>query len=306
MSSEITKSSVALPKTQNVRSPYDLSAYVSWSRPNELDPRELDAKMINAISYRFTAPEVDMLCDMSNHAIQDTGGVQTVATKARVDGPITTNTPFFKFNKDLGKGENAFAVMADRNPPFTHGPGYCTMGPNILLAHFRDDLFGVDRFNLFQGDVSMVKTMLEDLMQYRKENELAILETIVSGLRADNASESPQVAEGVLKMLEFCKVGRRPLSEMGLRLRSFCQTWDLETGRANFSVASPHFQTRVYVTNSVKLAKYLSRCRVGQRDIDRMFTDYSYASRTLTKAFLDNSYSQKFVDLDSLLRDYCI
>ena len=76
---------------------------------------------------------------------------------------------------------------------------------------------------------------------------------------------------------------------------SFCQTWDPVTDEANFSVMSPHFQNRLYITNP----DLLKGKEVSDDEI-QAYND-AVASMTTDKAFLE-AYARppRFINLDKL------
>ena len=88
---------------------------------------------------------------------------------------------------------------------------------------------------------------------------------------------------------------KEDLNAVGMDIVSFCQTWDPETGHANFSVMSPHFQNRLYITDSEKLKTK----GVSQEEIDAF--NNALASMTADDAFL-GAYANppRFINLDGL------
>ena len=98
------------------------------------------------------------------------------------------------------------------------------------------------------------------------------------------------------------ELGRgRPLAECGLAVESFCQTWLRNTqavGDAQFSVMSPHFQTRFFVSDVAALLRVpgvreghvASYARMVHKLTQDMAADYGV-----------NGGGQSFVNLDGLL-----
>ena len=88
---------------------------------------------------------------------------------------------------------------------------------------------------------------------------------------------------------------KEDLNAAGMDIVSFCQTWDPETGNANFSVMSPHFQNRLYITNSERL---LGK---GASDDEIQAYNRALASMTADEAFLE-AYANppRFINLDEL------
>jgi len=275
-------------------------------------PERADAEMISAISYTPDEFQINMLWFKSAGTITDTG---CVSVKPGVEFPMTTRTVFFDIPSLIDRikthPEESFFVMKDRHTPFSCGEGHATMGPNLLLKRFDDKTFGIDRFNLFQYSFEQVRIMLAHVMDFRQRNEMAILGGIVEDLRIDSNLPQPLVSPGVVQMLELCYRSGRNLQAMGIGLRSFCQTWDMDSGLPNFSVASPHFQTRVYVSDASQLYAFLSGLQYPDcspaltiKEIDVMFWDYSVTVGKLQAAFIAKGYSNKFVDLDMMFKSW--
>ena len=85
------------------------------------------------------------------------------------------------------------------------------------------------------------------------------------------------------------------LNAAGMDIVSFCQTWDPETGNANFSVMSPHFQNRLFIINP----DLLKEKGVSQEEINAF--NNALASMTEDPAFL-GAYANppRFINLDEL------
>jgi len=271
--------------------------------------------MITIVSYSVNADQIEELTELGNHAIKiSSEGVKTAATKVSRAEPICLAAPFFKIpniQKTMAAETSAFIVIPDRPKPFTSGVDdkttFVSMGPNILLKQFDDKAFGVDRINLFQGNIAKVKNMLCKLISFRNNNERKILTMIVEGMQQDQSKSGKNLLPAsVLSLFTLCMEAPN-LYACGCELRTFCQTWECGTNKVNFSVATPHFQTRVYVKSGLKLKAFLEslsspHCKklIKEHSIMSMFMDYTMTSTKLTQGFMNSGYEKKFVDLDAL------
>jgi hypothetical protein len=105
-----------------------------------------------------------------------------------------------------------------------------------------------------------------------------------------------------LMFLLYHVTATKSLESTGFGFVSFCQTWEDKT--PNFSMPSPHFQTRVYIKNFQKLNEfYASTRRVFDKNNDeilQMIKGYYENMKALTDAFVSQGYEEKFVNLDAL------
>lgn len=252
------------------------------------------------------------------------------------------HSPFFWFGK-LTEGEtwrdnSGFVTLNDQFPPMRAEAGKNpSMGPNVISNFSFDADF--PKVNLFQGSTKHVQMMLAAFFDYRKTHERAIFKKIVDAMALPAAKDG--VITGVdqtdgnfsytdeignvtridhpdyVKTAEVLNcVNTRletkdeaTLADFGLKLVSFCQTWDVEKGSAgdyslglgeemlpNFSVPSPHFQTRVVVADE----EQLTRCLNGNGKTSDHVAAYARNADALTQLFKDRSYEGKFVNLDAL------
>jgi hypothetical protein len=103
----------------------------------------------------------------------------------------------------------------------------------------------------------------------------------------------------MLACVEEClgRDSRLKLSDMGLTFELFCQTWDVVTGKPNFSVPSPHFQTCLIVTDREKLLGHMgtvSTSVVGNEHVESFET----LSRMLGLKM--SEYEKKFVRVSGM------
>ena len=92
------------------------------------------------------------------------------------------------------------------------------------------------------------------------------------------------------------------LTACGIGCVSFCQTWlrntpNAKVGDAQFSVMSPHFQTRFHVTDDDALKE---RCGVTQTQIDSYITIIHHFDEIMSKDYGARDGGQAFVNLDKL------
>ena len=151
-------------------------------------------------------------------------------------------------------------------------------GPNGVLLECQDaKLYGTNRINLFYSDENLVKKLLSDYLRFRNDNIVKIFSQYVNNM-VDRQStyqlNSQDSAKGYLadklrpkydlvcEMLQHVLFRTKfvPLADLGIGVVSFCQTWmSKPDGKANyktqFSVMSPHFQTRFHVVNDEKLKR---------------------------------------------------
>jgi hypothetical protein len=213
----------------------------------------------------------------------------------------------------------------DHKYPFHTVNKLSTMGLNGILVAFDKELYGTARINLFQGSVEAVFKLLSDFIQYRDDNAEAIFDATVKhmseyepplhkDLETHTPEEKAKNAEVQLyvhfrQLMNTCVKGKHrsgDLKSIGLGLKSFCQSWDVESEEPKFSVASPHFQTRVYVCNSLLFEKHVSevhsRYLLGILGKEVMINAYTETVSKLCQAFVKNDYTGAFIDLDMTLK----
>ena len=119
------------------------------------------------------------------------------------------------------------------------------------------------------------------------------------------------------------------LASVGLGMRSFCQTWMRDgvrcqpkfgtaqlfeimlarfdphlcsqfVGNAEFSVMSPHFQTRIYINDAAAASKALQLGGYPAEEAERLLGVYASEMVALHERMLGAGYAKAFVDLDLL------
>ena len=222
---------------------------------------------------------------------------------------------------DIGPGGSAgikqiLTLIPDREAPFT-----TSCGPNGVLTDCQC-AFGANRLNLFYQNAAETKRLLDTYLSMRDANGVAVFKMYHKAIQAHAvANETDTAYRDVASLFRALdeRVGvfrHRTLDSAGLGLVSFCQTWwrkGLGVGDAQFSVASPHFQTRLYVKDEAAFRKCLADggpsgmggqttawiekhlaayTRVVQRFDEAMAQDYGVAGG-----------GQAFVNMDALCQE---
>ena len=204
-----------------------------------------------------------------------------------------------------------FAVIKDRNMPL--GGGSC--GVNGVLHKYTSEKYGRFRMNLFCESEKRSLEMAQDYIQFRTQRLPLIFSLYVEALcsfeetyKLDPTKEtllsealkpSYRATCAMMKcVLESLYQVENPtakdLSALGIGVTSFCQTWQkgAEVGTAQFSVMSPHFQTRFYVSDHCKLPRASLRYLEGYRNMIDHFT----------QDMKDKGYAHAFVNIDRLVK----
>lgn len=208
----------------------------------------------------------------------------------------------------------------DRNMPL----GSSSNGPNAVLANCTNGPYGTlehPRINLFYESQDKVKGLLKDFINFRSANEKKVFQMFVEKLQLHSASgkssfkldpTKPQVLEETLQphyvktVSLFQKVATAmegdsdgSLAKYGLRVNSYCQTWlrnGSPVGEAQFSVMSPHFQTRFFVESAGKLAA----AGVTDAEKESYIAILKHFTEVMVKLDYGGKNGQAFVNLDGL------
>lgn len=170
-----------------------------------------------------------------------------------------------------GLGDGPLRVINDRNMPL----GSTSCGPNGVLVECNKEEYGLNRMNLFYDSVEKTTALLNDYIQFRDDNLKDIFKMFVeyinkcieSGFKLDPTKPNSELLAVELQNdytnvrdmfnLVLTQSKSKSLSDCGIGVVSFCQTWlrnGSDVGDAQFSVMSPHFQTRFFV-NSIDALK---------------------------------------------------
>ena len=211
------------------------------------------------------------------------------------------------------QGPDGLRVINDRNMPL----GSTSCGPNGVLATTNG------RMNLFYSDMDSTKKLLDQYISFRDAKLREIFGMYATKIQImageDNAMKlNPEKPETLSDDLHddyrnvaamFGKInealsGGMSLSQCGISCNSFCQTWCLKqrgnvlVGEAQFSVMSPHFQTRFYVGDDTNVKKILGA------NSDELLKSYikiiEHFDSIMAPAYGNGGGGAAFVNLDKL------
>jgi len=215
-----------------------------------------------------------------------------------------------------------FAFVPDRN--MTFGGGSC--GPNGVLVDCHD-LFGSNRINLFRENPSEMLDLLRKYLSFRNQNEKLLFDVFINHLNKEaftkdfkidpdpkrEATLPSELRESYLLTVSlFNKVqmaiqgklqgddDRGLLESCGIGCVSFCQTWIRNgqgIGDAQFSVCSPHFQTRFFVQDAQRLLQY----GVSEDEMSGYTNMIKHLDESMSKDYGIAGGGQAFINLDELL-----
>jgi len=134
--------------------------------------------------------------------------------------------------------EDPFAVTADRYPALSNGSN----GPNGVLISFGDG--DGRRTNLFDTNDAKTKELLVAYLAFRDANKQLLFKKTVGQMETIESNPHYTAATALLK-----SIGDRKDFDDIIGVNSFCQSWATEEGVSGpqFSVESPHFQTRFFI-----------------------------------------------------------
>lgn len=275
-------------------------------------PHRIDCEFTKTLSFVPEPHQIDHIVKLFQ---KNTGNGETPPEpkNAFTEEMFLGNAPWIRFKtgamSDVKNEAFAFirdGASVDEKFPLTHGKKGPTMGTNGVLIKF-DTEYGEKRYNLFsvydKGDYMQKKgvhEMLRDFLTFRDKNAMAILAQSVSHMMEQNFNDEKYSL--VTEMFKKCTAADS-FEETGLALESFCQTYDVEGAHdSNFSIAAPHFQTRIRVGDAGKLYAFLRKNgRVGSMsDVKQYFLAYKSVVQGLVNAFEKWGYTKKFVHLDAL------
>ena len=209
-----------------------------------------------------------------------------------------------------GLGDGPLRVINDRNMPL----GSTSCGPNGVLIDCQGEKYGPNRMNLFNESIEKTTALLNDYIEFRNKNLNAIFEMYVKKIN-DSAetmkldpSKDQQLAmelqddyKNVATMfsLILSKSSSSSLSDCGIDVVSFCQTWlrnGSKVGDAQFSVMSPHFQTRFFVSD----IDALKGCGVTDAQIASYKKIIAHFDEIMSKDYGVGGGGPAFINLDGL------
>jgi hypothetical protein len=239
---------------------------------------------------------------------------------------ILAKSPFFSRGTingvnaiPLGNDGDAgpFAFIRDLADAPYHGN---SMGLIGVLKTFHESIYGTLRINLFQGklneyarqslwqtiqvkDINRVREMLVDFLNFRDTHVFTLMSETVKHMNEKGMMLSRD-HKAIRDILHYCAEAA-DFSHTGMGVVSFCQCWEVNqdgtvTNRPSFSIASPHFQTRFYVRDGVRLKLYLSGFLHSYHKVDAMFERYQVVMDDLDRRMKNTGYTKSFVNLDTL------
>ena len=168
--------------------------------------------------------------------------------------------------------DGKFAILNDAFPPLlpsVHRSGALkgSNGPNGVLTNFDDQ---DQRINLFDTDDATTKILLDKYLAFRNLHKADIFEQTLTQmaagavkaatLAADKAADTPKeaavkaasvsaAADYITTVRILTEIQQSPHFDDMIGVVSFCQTWATREGAGGpqFSVESPHFQTRFFI-----------------------------------------------------------
>jgi len=283
-------------------------------------------KIFSDIVFKITYEHVKLLIEKANEAekyrkklikndktVSRDGAKLYLSKMANVPGSLKLVPDSFRPQDtilvELGKAaaikNEKFAVIADRSSPYWN-----SMGPNGVLLATETSPYGTEkepRINLFYKSTDDVKRLLTDYKYWFYDNRNAVYDLFISSIAKSIENNDPsgtgkiqwpedELQDMKLLLEMFTEIKNEaarqklPLSLLGIEVQSFCQTWAKESviGPPQFSVMSPHFQTRITVDYSHRKKKYeQAYIRMEQKMLDRL---------------LSAGYKEAFVEFENVLR----
>lgn len=260
------------------------------------------------ISYVPSYAQRCALYEKSKHAIVTVDKKDAVITKNKDDpdkdmvndkfGPSSIFSSIKRSDKmrfkNLSESNHGFTLSYNLDPPMKLNTA--SMGPNIVLET------GEPRVNLFHEDENTTFELLERFMETREAKANEIIRAIIEEMKENNVTIA-MFTSYLFQMIEQKNTGFDFVAS-GLGLVSFCQTWDPATLRPNFSVPSPHFQTKLVVTDPTTFRNAVQSMTTGNKKEDDSVCEglknYAERNANLLEAFGKAGYRKKFVCLDDL------
>ena len=188
--------------------------------------------------------------------------------------------------------DNTFAILKDAFPPLlpsVHRSGALkgSNGPNGVLTEFVDQ-----RINLFDTNDAKTKDLLDAYLAFRDARKKAIFDLTLAQMAA--AKDAPAEYQTSVQILERIQALSAEEFDATIGVVSFCQTWAAsdQVGGPQFSVESPHFQTRFFIKSLDYITLSASDARAYMKTVQ---------AHDARMAELD--YTGKFVHLDGLQQE---
>ena len=286
------------------------------------DPAKLEKVYISSVSFVPTFEEMEVLLSQSNKAIETArhqissnvlSKIQNLIPKSFNPNDTILNKGAFQNAQKTGdyvELKNGYLyVINDRDIPFISKSN----GPNGILVNCHG-YYGKDRINLFHKNEKNVFSLLNDYIKARDKNINYIFTLFVKKLKTFAATGNTTVDNDMFNVIAMFDhilqhLENYSLSYFGIDVVSLCQTWmrkgdanekiTLSLGPAQFSVMSPHFQTKFYVKNTHKLQKVVDQAYIDS--YVRVMRDFTKRMQSDYGAFGETG-GQAFVNLDKLYK----
>jgi len=286
---------------------------------NELEEIDNDSiKMMSFVPNKDTRTKLinisNKLTNKLTNITKDESVKQYLSKTPKIipDSYKPQDTILVKLGKKETIGNKYFKVINDRNIPF-YGK---SNGPNGVLVEF-DNEYGINRVNLFYESEKETCKLLNDYLTMRNENINEIFNMFVEKLKLHlhnkdtdvdyNKLTDPQKTDYTNVVNMFTNINDKiknnmKLEELGIGVVSFCQTWarringvdevNEEKPQPQFSIMSPHFQTRFYVKNQSNIIGKASITLEERKSYVNMIKEFN--------KLMKQDYEGAFVNLDEL------
>lgn len=193
---------------------------------------------------------------------------------------------------------NYLYVINDRDIPFVT----TSNGPNGILTNCNSNVYGMNRMNLFNKSLKSTNKLLNNYLISRNKYINEIFELFVNKLKTYSGDDINMINVVYMynNILENVLSGKK-LKDCGISVVSFCQTWMKKDsiGLPQFSVPSPHFQTKFYISNSKKLKK---NCEISDDIINSYGIIMSQFTINMQKDYGIYGSGASFINLDKLYK----
>lgn len=209
--------------------------------------------------------------------------------------------------------DDKFNVISDKN--MTFGGGSC--GPNGVLINCHDS-FGKNRINLFGESRKSTREFVDAFLLFRNTFIKDFFNLFVEHLNKDvfikdfktdptknNVLDDFMQSHYINTVSLFNKVKKCidensvDIEDCGINVVSFCQSWIRNThavDNAQFSVCSPHFQTRFYIDDD----ESLKDCGVSNEEIKSYCIMIEYFDKLMENDYGVSGGGQAFINIDEL------
>ena len=271
-------------------------------------------ELLSIESISFVPDSITELLKQSNAANMDiASGKRSNLLSTRLDDPESCpfslnpdDTTLCKLARgDIGPGstilDDHFAVVLN-NMPLIDG----SFGVNCVLYNCNSDEYGERRINLIGRTKQTTLKLGRDYIAFRNRRLPEIFQAYVERLCSiDYQSILPKkyhdAYSSTCDLMSSVADAVGPtmsLKELGISAVSLCQTWQKgeQTGKAQFAVMSPIFQTRFYISDASKLPSVSVSQTVAQLELYSKMIDFC------TLSMLNRGYGKTFIHVDDLMQ----